>query len=213
MAWRAVTDQQWELIKAQLPRRKRRTQGGRPPANDRQCVEGVLWILWTGAPWSERERYGAKSTIHRRLTAWAESDVLLNMWRAFLDQLEDRQKVRWDECFIDGLFSTAKQGGRWLGRRKEARAQRSWYGPMARVLRAEYTWRRLPPRRSHAWSRRCRTGASGAAVRSAARPSGCLLIGATTATPGERGWSRVIVSRSSRRGRLTEWPRTRTAEH
>lgn len=152
MTWRAVTDEQWELIKEQLPR-KRRTKGGRPPADDRQCFEGILWILWTGAPWSELPvKYGAKSTVHRRLTEWATSDVLLHLWRAFLDQLDDRQRIRWDECFIDGMFITAKKGVRWSERRKEAREQSSWYWPMARVLRSEYTWRRLPPRRSNSWS-------------------------------------------------------------
>jgi transposase len=98
MALRAVTDKQWKLIKDQLPQRKRRTTGGCPLADDRLCFEGILGILWTGTPWSELPaRYGAKSTVHRRLTDWAESDVLLPIWRAFLDQLDDRQKVRWDE--------------------------------------------------------------------------------------------------------------------
>jgi transposase len=65
MTWRAVTDQQWELIQEQLPRRTRRTQGGRPPADDRKCFEGILWSLWTGAPWSALPaRDGAKSTVH-----------------------------------------------------------------------------------------------------------------------------------------------------
>jgi hypothetical protein len=45
------------------------------------------------------------------LKEWAESGVLLNVWRAFLSQLLDRQKVRWDECFIDGMFLRAKEGG------------------------------------------------------------------------------------------------------
>jgi transposase len=61
MAWRAVTDKQWELIKAELSRPKRRKKGGRPPSDDRKCFEGILWILWTGAPWSELpERYGKR---------------------------------------------------------------------------------------------------------------------------------------------------------
>src|SRR3712207_9272551 len=109
MTWRAVPDKQWEFIKEQLPPRKRRTKGGRPPADDRRCFEGILWTLWTGAPWSELPaRYGPKSTVHRRLKEWAESGVLLDLWRAFLDQLEGRKKVRWDECFIDGMFKIGR---------------------------------------------------------------------------------------------------------
>lgn len=92
-------------------------------------------------------RYGPKSTVHRRLKKWAESEVRLNMWRAFLAQLDDRKKVRWDECFIDGMFIQAKKGVRWSGRLKEARERSSWYWSMARVLRSEYPWRRLPPRK------------------------------------------------------------------
>ena len=51
--------------------------------------------------------------MHRRLTEWAESAVLLDMWRAFLDQLDDGKKVKWDACFMDGMFITAKKGVRW----------------------------------------------------------------------------------------------------
>ncbi|MDQ3797476.1 MAG: transposase [Pseudomonadota bacterium] len=53
MAWRAVTDEQWALMKEQLPQRKRCVPGGSPPADDRKCFEGMLWILWAGAPWRE----------------------------------------------------------------------------------------------------------------------------------------------------------------
>lgn len=145
MAWRAVTDKQWKIIEAQLPKRKRRQRGGRPPLTDRQCFEGILWILWTGAPWSELpERYGSKSAVHRRLSEWADSGVLLNLWRAFLDQLNDARKIRWNECFVDGMFVTAKKGAT---RPSAARGRSLWFWQMARVLRSEYAWRRLPRRR------------------------------------------------------------------
>ena len=143
MAWRHVTNQQWQRIEPHLPPAQPKPKGGRPRADDRKCFEGILWILWTGAPWSELPAcYGKPSTVHDRLTAWARTDVLLHLWRAFLDQLNDRQRIRWNECFIDGTFVTAKKGANWSGKLKEAREQSSWYWPMARVLRSEYTWRR-----------------------------------------------------------------------
>lgn len=55
MAWRRITDKQWKAIEPHLPKRKRSRKGGRPPANDRKCFEGILWILWTGAPWSDEQ--------------------------------------------------------------------------------------------------------------------------------------------------------------
>ena len=82
MAWSALTDAQWENVKEQLPIRKKPwrkkdRKGGRPPAEDRRCFEGILWILWTGAQWSEAPpRYGAKSTVHVRLQKWTDDGTL-----------------------------------------------------------------------------------------------------------------------------------------
>ena len=45
-----LTDAQWELIAPLLPQRKRT---GRPPREDRQVVNGILWRLRTGAPWRD----------------------------------------------------------------------------------------------------------------------------------------------------------------
>ncbi len=148
MAWRAVSDKQWKLIEAHLPKRKPNPKGGRPRLSDRQCFEGILWILWTGAPWSELpERYGSKSAVHARLCEWAESGTLLKLWRAFLDQLSDACKIRWNECFVDGMFVSAKKGATVWARPNAVRGQSLWYWQMARVLRSEYAWRRLPPRK------------------------------------------------------------------
>src|SRR6267143_7288301 len=78
MAWRALTDAQWERIRPPLPREKRRPQGGRPRADPRRCFEGILWVLWTGAPWSELPpRYGSPTRCWRRLRQWEETGVLL----------------------------------------------------------------------------------------------------------------------------------------
>lgn len=148
MAWRAVTDTQWKLIEAQLPKRNPDKPGGRPPLSDRQCFEGILWILWTGAPWSELPaRYGSKSAVHRRLSVWAASGVLLNLWRAFLEQLNDARKIRWNECFVDGMFVVAKKGATVWARPNAARGRSLWYWQMARVLRSEYAWKRRPHRK------------------------------------------------------------------
>ena len=94
MAWRHLTDAQWDQIRPHLPAAPRRPTGGRPTADARRCFEGILWILWTGAPWSELPpRYGSPSTCWRRLRQWEVSGVLLALWRAFLAQLKDRKSV------------------------------------------------------------------------------------------------------------------------
>ena len=148
MAWHGVTDTQWERIREHLPTRPKRPKGGRPPADDRKCFEGILWIAWTGSPWAALPKtYGSPTTCWRRLQEWEEGDVFLNMWRAFLAELNDAQKIRWDECFADGSFAPANKGGEKSARPSAARAQSGWWWSMARVLRWEYTWTRRPRRK------------------------------------------------------------------
>jgi transposase len=145
MAWRGLTKQPWKAIRVHLPEPKVSPRGGRPRVEDRRCFEGILWILWTGAQWSELpRRYGSPSTCWRRLKDWEETGVLLKLWRAFLAQLNDRQKRRWDECFGDGRCIPAKKGGPQAAPPSGARARSGWFWSMARVLRWEHTWRRLP---------------------------------------------------------------------
>lgn len=60
-----LTDEQWKLIKPLLPERGRM---GRPRADDRKTINGILWVLRTGARWADMPRnYGAPSTCHLRL--------------------------------------------------------------------------------------------------------------------------------------------------
>ena len=128
MSWERVTDEQWERIERVIPPRKipwkKKSRRGRKPEDDRKCFEGILWILWTGSPWRVLPKvYGAKSTVHRRLNAWAESGVLEKLWRAFLVELEDKDQLRWNECFVDGTFSSAKKGARSSGKRNAAKGR------------------------------------------------------------------------------------------
>ena len=153
--WRYLTDEQWEKIKIHLPKPAPKPRGGRPPVDDRKCFEGILWVLWTGAPWSELpKKYGSSSTCWRRLQKWEEEGILIELWRAFLAQLQDRDKIRWDECFADGSFAPAKKGGSRWARPNVGRERSGWYWSMVRVLRWEHTWTRLPRRRSSSSKRR-----------------------------------------------------------
>jgi transposase len=126
MSWEKISDNQWSRIKKVIPARKRpwkkKSRRGRKPVDDRKCFEGILWILWTGAQWATLpKKYGAKSTVHLRLKTWAESGVLEKLWRTFLAELEGKDKLRWDECFVDGTFSSAKKGANSSEKRNAAK--------------------------------------------------------------------------------------------
>jgi transposase len=107
-----LTDEQWELIEPLFPQPKRRKDNrGRPWASNRDCLEGILWILQTGAAWRFLpEEYPSPSTCWRRLKQWEEEGVWLRAWRTLLGPLDSRGLLRWDEAFLDGSFAAAKKG-------------------------------------------------------------------------------------------------------
>ena len=155
--WRRLTEAQWAQVRVHLPKATPAPRGGRPRADDRKCFEGILWVLWTGAPWSELpRRYGSPTTCWRRLRDWENDGTLLRLWRALLAELHDADKLRWDECFADGSFAPAKKGAQRSAKPSAARARSGWWSSMARVLRWEHTWTRPRPTRSRSSSGRSR---------------------------------------------------------
>ena len=128
-----VTDEQWEKIKPFLPKRRRSARGGRPPADDRACLEGVLWVLRTGARWRDLpERYPSPSTCWRRLVEWEGEEVLVKIRRTFLDTLDEQGLLDWDEVFVDASFSPAKKGATESAKRSGERVQSGWWWQMVK---------------------------------------------------------------------------------
>lgn len=123
MAWHGLTGNQWAKIERLLPQHPRQPKGGRPWVDDRRCLEGILWIAWTGAPWVALPRtYPSYVTCWRRLQAWERQGVFVKLWRVFLSQMDARQRIRWEECIADATFAAAKRGVRKSGKRSGARA-------------------------------------------------------------------------------------------
>lgn len=141
-----LSDEKWAKIEPLLPKLKPGRQGGRPGVANRRVVEGILWILRTGAPWSELpKRYGSPSTCWRRLKRWEEEGVWLKIWREFLSLLDAEGVLDWREAFMDATFIPAKKGAPRSGRLKGGRAQSLWWWSTARVFLWEASWPR--PRR------------------------------------------------------------------
>jgi|DewCreStandDraft_3_1066083.scaffolds.fasta_scaffold00171_4 transposase len=104
-----LTDAQWEAIRPLLPPQRGR---GRPRADDRRTLNGILYVLRTGCRWEGMpRRYGGPVTCRRRLRRWQREGVWERLWRAYLALLE-RQ---WTQAFPDGTFVPAKRGGEAVG--------------------------------------------------------------------------------------------------
>jgi len=83
---RDITDEEWQRVAPLLPELRPRSElRGRPLANTRSVLNGVLWVMYSGATWSAMpRRYPSYQTCHRRFKAWYESGVLKNVTQQLL---------------------------------------------------------------------------------------------------------------------------------
>ena len=123
-----LTNEQWQRIVEFIPKPKAQPgKSGRPPQNPRDVLNGILWILRTGAPWADLpERYPPKSTCHRRFQEWTESGVFAKILTALAQDLKERGGIDLSEGFIDGTFAPAKKGAMVWAKPKRAKEPRLW---------------------------------------------------------------------------------------
>ncbi len=132
-----LTDKQWEKVRPLVQwNQKRRPDGrGRPWRNARQVLNGVLWILRTGAPWHDLPgRYGPYQTCHRRFQQWQRQGVLDGILWALGEELLARKQLDLEETFVDASLVEAKKGALDLVRRSAAKGARSWQLQTAMVF-------------------------------------------------------------------------------
>ena len=83
--YREITDEQWHRVIALFPELQAGAPArGRPLTDTRAVLNGVLWVIYSGAAWSSMpRRYPSYQTCHRRFKTWYDAGV----FRHVLDEL------------------------------------------------------------------------------------------------------------------------------
>ena len=91
-------------------------------------LEGVLWILRTGAQWAElpRDKFPLYQTCHRRFQQWVQEGTLVKVLRALAEDLLASGQLDLAETFIDATFAGAKKGAVLLVQHAAVKGPRSW---------------------------------------------------------------------------------------
>jgi transposase len=141
----ALTNEQWALIKPLMPEPPRRPDGrGRPWRDAREVLNGILWILRSGARWQDLpERFPPYQTCHRRFQQWVRNGTLRQVLEALAADLRERGELDLSECFIDGTFGVATKGAAAWERPSGARVRSSWRWQTALVFLSPSTRRLL----------------------------------------------------------------------
>lgn len=104
-----LTDKEWEIIRPLLPPKAKE---GRPRADDRRTLNGILYVLSTGCRWDDLppERYGSGKTGWYRFTQWRTMGVWNAIAGALLMDLNHRRKINWANAYLDASVRQNKRG-------------------------------------------------------------------------------------------------------
>lgn len=128
-----LSDSLWERIEPLLPKRKSRYRGrgsnrkhigGRPPADQRKTMSGILYVLRTGCQWNAAPKeYGSGKTLHRYFQKWTKVGVFKRMWQTGLAEYEEVIGIEWQWQAADGAMTKAPLGGQKTGPNPTDRAK------------------------------------------------------------------------------------------
>lgn len=103
-----LTDEQWNRLKPHLPPQKPKT--GRPAHDHRRILNGILWVLRTGAAWRDLpERYGPWRTVASRFYRWRKAGVWDRVWAELQREADMDSELDWEVHFVDSTIVRAHQ--------------------------------------------------------------------------------------------------------
>src|ERR1044072_5054025 len=117
-----LTDEQYELIRDLLPSNRRR--GGQ--WNDhRTTLNGIFWILYSGAQWREMpERYGKWQSVYDRFARWRRNGTIDRILQQLQMRLDKEGRIDWDLWCIDGTNVRASRSAAGARESKTTRKNR-----------------------------------------------------------------------------------------
>jgi transposase len=108
-----VNDVLWEEIAPLLPSARNGAKGGRPPADNRACLEGIAHVLRTGCQWQllpHGPDEPSGSTCWRRFRDWTAAGVWPQVHRRLLNRLGQAGEIDLSVAVVDSASVRAKKG-------------------------------------------------------------------------------------------------------
>lgn len=117
-----LSDAQYARLETLLPQPRHDGNAGRPWLPHHMVINGILWILRTGAPWRDMpERYGKWNTVYCRFNRWRRDGTWTRLYSSLLDERDDQGQIDHGLWCIDGTIARAARcagGARRRNRRR-----------------------------------------------------------------------------------------------
>ncbi|MEV5426879.1 IS5 family transposase [Streptomyces althioticus] len=101
------------MIEPVLPPWPKQSPGPKP-VPDRLCLQGLLFVLYTGIAWQQLPMelgFGSGQTCWRRLERWQAAGVFDELHRILLSELNAAGELDWSRACVDASHVRAKNGG------------------------------------------------------------------------------------------------------
>ena len=113
-----LTDDEWATIKPRLPNKPR----GIPRVNDRRVLNGICWVLRSGAPWRDvPEKYGKWNSVYRRFRRWSACGVWESVAIALAETMAESGHYEIDSTTVRAHVSAAGGKGGFINELLAAR--------------------------------------------------------------------------------------------
>ena len=110
-----ISDELWKEIEPLLPNKKkpRPSNGGRPPASDRQAMEGIFFVLKTGCQWKALDVtcICSGAVAHRKFQEWRKAGVFKTFWKKGLQKYDRAIGINWNWLSLDASMVKAPVAG------------------------------------------------------------------------------------------------------
>ena len=139
-----ISDKAWAILEPMLP--GQRGQWGGIAEDNRRFINGVFWILRTGAPWRDLPPdYGKWGSVHQRFRRWRDKGI----WEKILEALIDDPDYEWlmidaSHCKVHPHAAGAKGGNQDMSRTKGGSTPRFTLPWIRLVCRSERLSQRAP---------------------------------------------------------------------
>jgi len=109
----------WKLLKKHLPKEPKVRKPGRPRVNNRDVLDGIWHVLWTGCQWKSLEKewfHVSSSVLHERFQTWQEQGLFEKLFKKIVKYYARECKIGWRWQSVDSMMSAAPLGGPKTGR-------------------------------------------------------------------------------------------------
>jgi transposase len=119
-----LTDEQWAQIEGMFSANGEKA--GRPWNEHREVIDGMFWVLRTGAPWRDLpERYGPWQTVYDRFNRYRADGTLDKILERLQVRLDGEGRIDWDLWCVDGSNIRASRAAAGAGKKGVPRSRRT----------------------------------------------------------------------------------------